>query len=152
MTNHIWNRAGGGTAVALAEFHDAVSGVQVNDNVAALSAMSGSTNVLPAGNYQITLSYLWSKGQNAAADFVANLLIDGTSVTAWGGDLHRAEPVDAAGRSVSGTETNQSYPATFTFTRALATGTHSYDFLFGPEFDGERCSVRDLSISFRELP
>ena len=145
--------AGGGTADLPAEYSEHSPDVITNDTATNFSALAGSTPSLPAGNYEIAVSYMWSKGSGPQSDFIANLLIDGTNVTAWGGDMHRASPADSTGGNVAGTLTNQSYPVTMTFQRTFAvSGAHSFDLLFRSEFDGDRSSIRDALISFRELP
>lgn len=144
---------GGGTVDLPAEHVASSADLFVNDSNTNLSALTGTTPSLPAGDYEITVSYLWSKGGGPNSDFIANLLVDGTNVTDWGGDMHRAQPSNAGGGNVAGTETNQSYPVTMTFHRTFtSSGIHTFDLVFHSEFDGDRSSVRDVRVAFRQLP
>ena len=154
MTRHYWNptNSGGGT-LTFAEYAVDSEPIVVNDTDQPQAALTGTTPILPAGDYEITISYLWSKGQNASCDFIANLLIDGASVVTWGGDMHRQQPASVGGGDAAGTLTSQAYPASFVIPRSFATNTtHTYQFQFQSEMTGERSAVRNVSLSFRQRP
>ena len=111
--------------------------------------ISGTTGVLPAGLYEVATSYSWNFN-SVTNDFVAQLLVDGTSVESSAFDMHRQEPQDSAG-GVAGTGTDQAHGFSRVDYLSLAAGTHTVVLQYMSAQAGISASIWSAKVSLKRV-
>lgn len=101
---------------------------------------------LPAGNYLLTVSYMWNK-DGTTEDFIGRILLDGTTVLM----THREEPQDSFGAgdadAPSGSGSNQRLPFHQQRVIPLTAGTHIFQLEFATGAAGDEASIIEGNIT-----